>query len=567
MKMSMRSRRVCLAAALAGTASLAQGQAQAPAGANPLSQLPAPAPVPLAPEPAPQLRLDQPAGPAASKLAQRITPSRFDIEGVDALGFDEVAGRFAPLVGRPTTVQELVRLAQEVTALYKERGYPLSFAYMPDQDFAGGVVRIVAVEGYIASVRIEGDAGASMPKLREIAERLQAERPLRLATFERITQLLTRLPGLQVSAQASMPATTDGATALVLAVKRQPYNLSVGADLRQPTSRAVLTGVLNDPLASGGQLSASTLLGDFSRERLLSMGYTQLVGADGLTLKAQASDYRGYPDKRYERGAVLERYNKNRRLELSASYPLQLSARSSLTLNGGFYGNDNIDDYRVPANGVLLTDETRVRAFFGQLAYVAVDPTRSRTASMLLAQGVDAMGASATLRSNVAALSGPGSARLDFTRLTFDASQRDRFASKWGTAISFGAQYSPHTLASSERIAFGGSRFGRAYAAGDGSGDSGWGVSGEINRAFTLDGQWLKQIEPYLLLEAAHLSTKLGKPAPEWMRSVALGIRLSDAKHYSLDLAMAKPTGDASVNNPQRKLRFSVQLSYQLDAL
>jgi len=30
---------------------------------------------------------------------------------------------------------------------------------------------------------------------------------------------------------------------------------------------------------------------------------------------------------------------------------------------------------------------------------------------------------------------------------------------------------------------------------------------------------------------------------------------------------MAKPTGDASLNNPQRKLRFSVQLSYQLDAL
>ena len=176
MSMSTRSRRVCLAAALAGTASLAQGQAQAPAGVNPLSQLPAPAPVPLAPEPAPQLRLEQPAGPATSKLEQSITPSRFDIEGVDALAFDEVAGRFAALVGRPTTVHELVRLAQEVTSLYKERGYPLSFTYVPDQGFAGGVVRIVAVEGYIASVRIEGEAGAAMPKLREIGRASCRER-------------------------------------------------------------------------------------------------------------------------------------------------------------------------------------------------------------------------------------------------------------------------------------------------------------------------------------------------------------------------------------------------------
>lgn len=92
-------------------------------------------------------------------------------------------------------------------------------------------------------------------------------------------------------------------------------------------------------------------------------------------------------------------------------------------------------------------------------------------------------------------------------------------------------------------------------------------MSDEINRAFTVDSQWLKQIGPYLLLEAARLSTKLGRPAPAWMRSVALGIRLSDAKHDSLDLTMAKPTGDASMNNPQRKLRSSVQLSYQLDAL
>ena len=560
----MRYHRVGLALALAGTVSTLY--AQTPAG-NPLSQLPAPAPVPSPAEPAPQVDVRTPAGPAAGRLAQSFVPTRFDIEGVNALAFADVARRFAPLVGKPTTPAQLVAVAAEVTTAYKDGGLPLSFVYIPDQSFAGGVVRVVAVEGYIASVRIEGDAGPAEPKLREMAERLLADRPMRLANFERVTQLLTRLPGLSVAAEASMPGTTDGATALVLKVKRQPYNVSVGADLRQPTSRAVLTGVWNDPLLAGSQLSASTLLGNYSREKLLTLGYSQLVGSDGLTLKAQATRYDGYPDQRYGEGAPLERRNDNRRVELSAAYPLLLNARTSVTLSGGLYGVDNTDDYRVPATGVTLTDQTRVRALFAQLAYADAQPERARSASLMLAHGLDALGASATLRSNVPALSGPGSSKLDFTRLSLDASQRDRFASQWGTAFGVGAQYSPHSLAASERVAFGGARFGRGYAAGDGAGDSGWGVSAELNRAFRTDGQWLKQVEPYLLLEAARVSTRLGRPSPEQLRSVALGIRLTDAKHYNLDLAVAKPTGDASIDNPQRKVRLSVQLSYQLAGL
>ena len=51
------------------------------------------------------------------------------------------------------------------------------------------------------------------------------------------------------------------------------------------------------------------------------------------------------------------------------------------------------------------------------------------------------------------------------------------------------------------------------------------------------------------------------------LRSVALGVRLSDARHYSLDLAVAKPTGDAALNNPQRDVRVSLLLSYQLEGL
>ncbi len=561
-----RLSRIGIVVALAGAA--AAPHAQTVQGGNPLDQLPSPAPVPSVRAPAPQVDARPPAGAAdgAGKLERRIVPSRFDIEGVKALPFPEIAALFAPLAGQPVAVARLVELAAQATALYKQAGMPLSFVYLPDQEFDGGVVRVVAVEGYIGSVRIDGDAGPAEARLRAIAGRLLAERPLRQATFDRVTQLLLRLPGLTVGAAASMPATTDGATELVLKVARQPYNVSLGADLRQPTPRAVLSGSINDPFVPGGQLSASTLLGDVSREKLLTVGYTQLVGTDGLQLKAQATAYRGYPDKKLDSGSALERFNTNRRVEFSASYPLLLDARSSLTLNGGVYGVDNADDYRVPATGARLTDDTRVRAAFAQLSFLDVQSDRSRGASILLAQGIDGAGASSAIRSNIAGLGGAGTARLDFTRLSIEGNQRDRFAGQWGTAVSFGAQYSPHSLAASERVSFGGPRFGRGYAAGDAAGDSGWGVGLELNRIFRLESVWLKQIEPYLLVEQARVSTDLGRPMPQKLRSLALGVRLSDAKHYSLDLAIAKPTGDAAIDNPARKMRVSLMLSYQLAA-
>lgn len=543
-------------------------QAQPASPGNPLDQLPEARPLPLAPGDTPGARVtvQAPPDPGAGRMAQVVRPTRFDIEGVNALPFDAIASRFAPLVGQTLTVAQLVAVADGATALYRERGHPLSFVFLPDQPFADGVVRVVAVEGFVSAVRIEGDAGIAEPRLRAIAERLITQRPLTLTAFERVTQLLARLPGLTVDATAALPASTDGATTLVLKVKREPYNVSVGADLRQPTPRAVLSGVWNDPLLPGSQLSASTLLGSWAREKLLTLGYSQMVGTDGLTLKANFSSYRGYPDEALGRGASIERFNTNRRVDLAASYPLLLSARSSLTLSGGFYAVDNIDDYRAPATGRQLSEDTRVRALFAQLAYADVSPDRSRNASVMVAQGLRGAGASATVRSNVAGLAGANPARLDFTRITFDASQRDRYANKLGTALSFGAQYSPHTLAASERISFGGTRFGRGYATGDAAGDSGWGVGAEVNRLFTMDGAWLKQIEPYLLVEAARVSTQVGEPAPASLRSVALGVRFSDNRHYSLDVAVAKPTGDAAASNPARRPRVTLLLTYQLAA-
>jgi len=553
---------------LAAAALPAQAQ-QAPAqGGNPLATLPdAPGRQPAAVEPDLRLQVTPAPAAAADLLARQVVPRRFDITGVRSVPFDEVARIFIPLSGQPVTVGRIVEVGRAVTALYQQRGYALSFAFVPPQEFRDGAVQVVVVEGHIRAVAIDGDAGPAEARLRALAEELVRDKPLRTATFDRYTQLMSRLPGVTVGAQAPQPTTTDGGTDLKLTVRRKPYNVSLGADLRQPTPRGVLSGQWNDPIPflPGGQLSASALLGDFRKDRFANVGYTQMVGTEGLTLRAALSHYRGRPDV----GALsplLTREVTNRRLDLGASYPLLLDRNHALTVSGGFYATDNEDEYRNRFSAAALTEDVRVRALTAQAAYVSAQPTRSRTATASFSQGIDGLGASAENRINFAGTAAPNPARLDFSRVAFDVAQRDRYTGRWGTALSAGGQYSPNIVPVTERVSFGGSRFGRGYAPGEIAGDSGLGVGAEVNRAFPLDaGRWLQQIEPYLLVEAARVHSRLAPDRDAQLRSVALGVRLSDNKHYALDLAAAKPTGDPSPNNPERRPRLSLLLSYQFD--
>jgi hemolysin activation/secretion protein len=553
---------------LVAAACPAAGQQAPPVqGGNPLATLPdAPGRAPAV-EPDLRLRVTPAPAAAADVLAQQVVPRRFDITGVRSVPFDEVARIFIPLSGQPVTVGRIVEVGHAVTALYQQRGFALSFAFVPPQDFRDGTVRVMVVEGHIRSVAIDGAAGPAEARLREMADALVRDKPLRTATFDRYTQLMSRLPGVTVAAQAPQPTTIDGGTDLKLTVRRQPYNVSLGADLRKPTPRGVLSGQWNDPIPflPGGQLSASTLLGDFHKDRFANVGYTQMVGSEGLTLRAALSHYRGRPDVG-TLSSTLGREVTNRRLDLGASYPWLLDRQQSLTVSGGFYATDNADEYRNRFNAASLTEDVRVRALTAQAAYVSALPARSRTASATFSQGIDGLGASAENRINFAGNAAPNPARLDFSRVAFDVSQRDRHAGRWGTALSAGGQFSPHIVPVTERVSFGGSRYGRGYAPGEIAGDSGAGVGAEVNRAFPLDGgPWLRQVEPYLLVEAARVHSRLAPDRDAQLRSVALGVRLTDNRHYALDLAAAKPTGDPSPNNPERRLRLSLLLSYQFD--
>ncbi|MBD9403249.1 ShlB/FhaC/HecB family hemolysin secretion/activation protein [Comamonas sp. CMM02] len=540
---------------------------QAPTG-GPLVNVPQPS----SPRPSSDIsaEIDTPSALQLSKQLQtRLTLSttlqvnRIDISGVKTIAFDDVAALFQPLSGQQASIEQLAAAATQATALYHKAGFPLSFFYLPEQSFDQGIVKVIAVEGHISRVEVTGDTGKSGALLAQLTQPLLESRPLEGEVFTKQTLLMARMLSLQVGAQAAMPTTTDGATPLLLNVKQDPIVFTVGADLRQGDPKAVANLTLNDPLWGGSQWQLSSLIDDPKDERFISLSMNQWLNAQGTTLQASISDFKGHDNFL---GNTLQDVTTQRKAELVVMHPLQLSSTGSTVIGAGFFGLNYQKTYNFPDLGIELNSREKVRALQAHLIWQKTSPQSQQNLSASFTQGLNIWGAGWKNLNNANLVNSINPAKFDFSRLSMDYAVRWRFLNQMGLAMGVGGQYTPHILPISERVAFGGARYGRGYRAGEAAGDQGLGVSLEINRHFPIkDGKWLKHWEPYLMYEHAktwfHASDFMGQK----LRSSSFGIRLGDNRYYALDLAVSKPQGDKSPYNPEQKVRYSLSLTYQLD--
>ena len=490
-------------------------------------------------------------------LEQKIQVNSVQIAGVHALPFASIAAFFEPLSGKQATIAQLAQAVTQATQAYQQAGFPLSFAYLPEQSFDNGVVRVTVVEGHINRVVLEGDSGKSEALLQAIVQPLEENKPLSQAAFERQTILLSRLEHLQVSASAAPPTTTDGGTTLILKLDRKPILFSVGADLRQGDPKAAATLTLNEPLWSGSQWQFSALLDNWNKERFASVTLNQALNAQGTRLSANFSDFKG---KDNFAGDALQDTTTQQRLSVGITHPLHLSNTGSSIVGLSFFGINYKKNYDFFQNLLNLSAQEKVRALQAHWDWKKQSPSWQQSARIAFTQGLDALGAD--LNSSELLIENP--AKLDFSRIDFDYSARWRAQSMWGVAAGIGGQASPDSLPTSERVSFGGTRYGRGYRSGEAAGDQGLGASIEANRQFVLTSKWLKSVEPYLLYEQARTWFHQANWQGQTLKSSSFGIRLSDNKHYALDLAVSKPQGDASPYNPEKKLRYSLSLVYQL---
>ncbi|MBI6907714.1 ShlB/FhaC/HecB family hemolysin secretion/activation protein [Pseudomonas palleroniana] len=492
----------------------------------------------------------------------KITIRKLQIEGGTIYPLGETAKAYSALIGHETNLAQLIEATRSITRRYQEDGYLLSYAFLPQQNFEDGLVRVVLVEGYIKDYQQSGDIGSVSAYVDKLANKLLAERPLTRKTFERYTTLMGRIPGVTLQAQVPPPGTTDGAAHMVIQASRKPFttSMSLVEDNRSGT-QALLTATSNAQTSMGEQLNVSGLFppGD-DKKHYYRVGYSQFINAEGSQLVLGAERYRADPKSniQLDGGFELKPHQSIDRYTIGLSHPLIASPTESLTLGARLYAVDQTTRYQLVGYPNRFDIETNLRALAFEGDWRKADARQLRILSAGLYQGINGMGA--RTHSDLSSTTPD----LDFFRLRLSGVQSDKFFDNWQGVLSGAFYWSDATLPDSERATFGGQNFGRGYPDDQASGDKGWGVAYEVNYSFNRAGDWVKVLQPYVVLDRAKTWFNTLPVKGNDMSSAAVGLRFGDNKYYNIALEASKPMSDIALDSLNRRPRYTLSFSYQL---
>lgn len=496
------------------------------------------------------------------QMDTKVTIRKLQIEGGTIYPLADTAKAYASLIGHETNLAQLIEATRSITRRYQDDGYLLSYAFLPQQSFENGLVRVVLVEGYIKDYQQSGDIGSVSTYVDKLAAKLVAERPLTRKTFERYTTLMGRIPGVTLQAQVPPPGTTDGATHMNIEATRKPFTTSMSlVDENRGGTQALLTATSNAQTSMGEQLNVSGLFppGD-DKEHYYRVGYSQFINAEGSQLVVGAERYRADPKSniQLDGGFELKPHQAIDRYTIGLSHPLIASPTESLTLGTRLYAVDQTTRYQLVGYPTRFDIETNLRALAFEADWRKADTRQLRILSAGLYQGINGLGA--TTRSALE-VTKPD---LDFFRLRLSGVQSDKFFDNWQGVLSGAFYWSDDTLPDSERATFGGQNFGRGYPDDQASGDKGWGVAYEVNYSFNRAGDWVKVLQPYVVLDRAKTWFNELPVKGNDMSSAAVGLRFGDNKYYNIALEAAKPMSDIALDSFNRRPRYTLSFSYQL---
>ena len=75
----------------------------------------------------------------------------------------------------------------------------------------------------------------------------------------------------------------------------------------------------------------------------------------------------------------------------------------------------------------------------------------------------------------------------------------------------------------------------------------------------------LKTLQPFLVADMARVYSNSVSLSHRTLQSLAIGLRFSDRRYYTMDVSVAQPVGDRPTNASHRSPRINLLWSYQFD--
>jgi len=487
--------------------------------------------------------------------AIRFVLNQLTIDGVTVYPADKLRPMYASSLHKEVTLAEIYRIVETITAKYRNDGYILSQVIVPAQAVEGGNVRLQAIEGYIANVRVEGGTDSMRARIRKYGERIRASRPLKAGALERNVLLMNDLPGVQARAVLA-PAQTPGAADLVLQLSQHSYAAQSSADSRgsRAQGRQRVFGDLDlNSLLGGASLTEVRAVTTFDQELTYAAGaYDQFIGTHGGKISFEGSYVYSRPQELLV--IPLNLITKSQTLGLTYTYPLVRSRRSNVYLRGAltaFNSKSTIFDVK--------DTEDRIRAVRVGATVDSGDSLGGvNIADVEFSQGIGGIGASTNGDEYLSRSSG----QVDFRRANLYASRIQSLPAHFSIVVGVNGQYAFTDLLAPELFSFGGEQFGRGYDASELLNDQGVGAKVDLRYMHS----WGRSLlMPYGFYDWGQVwqRTKIaGIDASQTASSAGFGIRLGMGSRLSSFVEVAKPLDKlvTQENSDDARIFFGVSI-------
>lgn len=461
----------------------------------------------------------------------------------------------ARYTGANRSFEDLANAAAEVTRfLQRDLGYYLGYAYLPEQVPEGGVIRIAVLEGRLDKIVLQWTDG--LPVERAVVEnylsRLVPGSVLLVRDVERVVFLVNDLRGISTRFEVGAGSLPGTATLVVTPRAESTFSgrLEVDVNGSRFLGRTRLAGLVQrvSPFGRGDGITANLLASTTGGLAFGLVSYNTPLGGDGFKLGASLSAVRYQLDK--------------------DTFPLDLNG-NAITFNG--YGLYPLVRSRNLNLFTLASYENK--RYSDSIADVESKKTVDTGAfgftgdfrDSLAGGGVSTFelnGIAGRLKRDGGAQSGdtPKFAKLNygFTRL------QDVVTGRLLMYLALRGQHALRNLDTTEQFRLGGPDGVRAFAAGEGTGDSGFIGTAELR--WLPPDEWVgrnaREMVASLFYDAGRVRLRTDPDAGStaanresfsawglafaWVRPDAFALRLSVAKPVS-----GVPRSDPEVRDPR----------------
>jgi hemolysin activation/secretion protein len=438
------------------------------------------------PIPAPRLggdvlpRVEDPR-PALGAPGLKVTVTAFKITGNTIYSSDVLLATVKEFVGKEQNIDGLNDAATKVRAYYRERGYFLAQAYLPQQEIKEGVVEIAVIEARVGKVAVNFKQGTRYSEglVRGIVEHHLHEGDLITENgLETPLLLLNDFPNAVVTSEIK-PSQTVGAADLTIHVSDTPGWISGSADIDNEGNRftgAIRTGIslnINSPLSMGDQLSYRAFTTD-DEMSFYRMAYAVPVGYWGTRVGVSYSSFHYRLGKQFINtlnhgaGGVTTLYGFHPLIRTRSSNLIIQVAYEEKKLDDRDDINRTITDRKINSTKVGFVGDFRDGYFGGGL----------NSYSFTLTEGNVRLTPDSILVGDQSAAGGKTAGR--FEKKNYEFRRLQKITDNTTLLLALTGQVASKNLTSAEKFSLGGGSGVRAYPAGEGLGDTGYIFQGEF---------------------------------------------------------------------------------------